>query len=150
MRASWMLSVLFVVGCGPQTIGITSAKYAFESLRGRDATPSAAVAGSTIELVVKTGEVKFTLGGATRNFTLSQASTVTPGCQGNFGSMPQETRTLDAPNLQLGEFLLDSPLIRADCPMGSKVIVLQAGPALSSGAAPDCSAEIICLAYRTQ
>jgi hypothetical protein len=140
--------VLLLTGCGAPTVGLTSATYSFETVRGRELTPSAAVTGSTLELDVLTREVKFTIGGATRKFTLSQASTITPGCQGNFGSMPQDTRTLDAPNIQLGELLIDAPLVRADCPAGSGVIVLQTGPASSTGAAPDCSAEIICLAYK--
>lgn len=146
MRA--LLFVILVSGCGAQTIGLTSATYTFDSVRGRELTPSATVTGSTLELDVLTREVKFTIGGATRKFTLSQASTITPGCPGNFGSMPQDTRTLDAPNIQLAELLIDSPLVRADCPTGSGVVVLQTGPASSTGAAPDCSAEIICLAYK--
>ncbi len=144
------LSIVALVlsACGASTVGLTSATYSFETVRGRTLTPSATVTGSTLELDVLTREVKLTIGGATRKFTLSQASTSTPGCQGNFGSMPQDTRTLDAPNVQLGELLIDAPLVRADCPTGSGVIVLQSGPATSTGAAPDCSAEIICLAYK--
>lgn len=139
---------LVVSACGAPTVGLTSATYSFETVRGRELTPSATVTGSALELDVLTREVKFTIGGATRKFSLSQASTITPGCRGNFGSMPQDTRTLDAPNIQLGELLIDSPLVLADCPAGSGVIVLQTGPASSTGAAPDCSAEIICLAYK--
>jgi len=146
MRALLLL-VLFA-GCGPQTVPLTSATYAFDGLRGRDATPSATVTASTLELDVLTREVKLTLGGATRRFTLSEKSTVTEGCPGNFGSMPQDTRTLDAPNVQLGEFLIDAPMVRADCPQGSGVVVLQSGPATSSGGAPACSDEIVCLSYR--
>ncbi|MDP1920464.1 MAG: hypothetical protein Q8L14_29740 [Myxococcales bacterium] len=146
MRA--LLLVIAVSGCGAQTIGLTSATYSFDAVRGRELTPSATVTASTLELDVLTREVKFTIGGATRKFTLSQASTITPGCPGNFGSMPQDTRTLDAPNIQLAELLIDAPLVRADCPTGSGVIVLQTGPASSTGAAPDCSTEIICLAYK--
>lgn len=148
MRALLVVIAFVLAGCGPQTIGLTSATYAFDAVRGRDLTPSATVTGSTLELDVLTREVKFTIGGATRKFTLSQASTITPGCPGNFGSMPQDTRTLDAPNIQLGELLIDAPLVRADCPTGSGVVVLQTGPVSSTGAAPDCSAEIICLAYK--
>lgn len=148
MRTLLIVAAFVLTGCGAQTVGLTSATYAFETVRGRELTPSATVTGSTIELDVLTREVKFTIGGATRKFTLSQASTITPGCQGNFGSMPQDTRTLDAPNIQLGELLIDAPLVRADCPAGSGVIVLQTGPTSSTGAAPDCSSEIICLAYK--
>jgi hypothetical protein len=150
MRRALLSVVVFVVvaGCGPQTVGLTSAVYAFEGVRGRELTPSAAVTGSNFDLDVLTREVKFTIGGATRKFTISQASTITPGCQGNFGSMPQDTRTLDAPNIQLGELLIDAPLLRADCPAGSGVVVLQTGPTSSTGAAPDCSADVICLTYR--
>lgn len=148
MRALLVVIAFVIAGCGPQTIGLTTATYSFDAVRGRDLTPSATVTGSTLELDVLTREVKFTIGGATRKFTLSQASTITPGCPGNLGSMPQDTRTLDAPNIQLGELLIDAPLVRADCPAGSGVVVLQTGPASSTGAAPDCSAEIICLAYK--
>ncbi|MBL8922352.1 MAG: hypothetical protein JNJ54_26105 [Myxococcaceae bacterium] len=147
MRALVLLSSL-MVACGPATVQLTSATYSFEGLRGREGTPSAVVTGSTLEVDVVLREVKLTIGGATRKFTLSQASTITTGCPTNFSSSPQETRSLDAPNLQLGELLIDAPLLRSDCPAGSRQIVLQQGPVGAMGAAPDCSAEVLCLAYR--
>lgn len=146
MRASLLFVLL--AGCGPATVQLTSATYAFDGLRGREGSPSAAVTGSTLEVDVVLREVKLTIGGATRKFTLSQASTITPGCPTNFSSSPQETRSLDAPNIQLGELLIDAPLLRSDCPAGSQQLVLQQGPVGSTGAAPDCSAEILCLSYR--
>ncbi|MCA2980899.1 MAG: hypothetical protein INH37_21730 [Myxococcaceae bacterium] len=81
---------------------------------------------------------------------MSQASTSTVGCQGNFGSTAQETRALDAPNLQLGELLLDEPLLVGACPAGSRSVVLQAGPAAPGGAAPGCSADVVCVLYARQ
>jgi hypothetical protein len=106
---------------------------------------SAAVKGTTVELDVVTREVKVTITSATRKFTLSMDSTQTPGCS---SAAAQDTRTLDAPNLQLGDLLIDAPLLRADCPTGSGVIVLQQGPLGSDGAAPACSPEVLCLTYR--
>lgn len=149
MRTTFVLFFAVVVaGCGPQTVGLKSATYVFDSLRGREAMPSATVTGSTLELDVVLREVKLTIGGATRKFGVSQTSTTTAGCPGNFSSQPQETRTLDAPNIQLGELLIDAPLLRSDCPDGSGVVVLQQGPLSSSGAAPECSADVLCLVYR--
>lgn len=142
----WRVLVLtLVAACGPQPVALTSGVHQFEGLRGRDATPSAVVTGTTLELDVVSREVKLTISSATRKFALSMDSTRTPGCS---SAAAQETRTLDAPNLQLGEFLIDAPLIRADCPSGSGVVVLQQGPLGSDGAAPACSAEVLCLTYR--
>lgn len=143
------LMLVLLTGCGAPTAGLKTATYRFEGLRGRDASASATVTSSTIEYDVLSREVKLTINGAARRFTAAMNATTTPGCQGNFGSVPQETRALDAPNIQLGEFLIDAPLLRADCPDGSGVLVLQTGPAGASGA-PDCSAEVICLTYRKQ
>lgn len=147
MRAL-LLVVPSLVACGPATVQLTSATYVFAGLRGREAMPSATVTGSVLELDAVLRELKLTIGGATRKFTLSQASTITTGCPTNFSSSPQETRSLDAPNLQLGELLIDAPLLRADCPAGSRLVVLQQGPVTSTGAAPDCSADVLCLTYR--
>jgi hypothetical protein len=147
MRRLLALAVLPVLACGAPTSGLRTGRYAFESIRGREAMPSATVTGSSLELDVLTREVKLTLGGATRRFAMAQDATTTSGCQGNFGGTAQETRTLDAPNIQLGEFLVDSPLLRTDCPAGSPNLVLQSGPTSASGAAPDCSAEVVCLVY---
>lgn len=149
LAASSLLWVLAASGCGAPTVGLKTGVYTFEGVRGRSATPSSALTASSVEIDVLTREVKATVGGATRRFNLSQMSTLTSGCPGNFGAMPQDTRTLDAPNLQFGEFLIDEPLLRAECPAGSGVIVLQQGP-LSSSGAPACSEEIICLAFRTR
>ena len=38
-----LVSVLLLVGCGPQTVALKSAVYSFEGLRGREGTPSAIV-----------------------------------------------------------------------------------------------------------
>lgn len=140
--------VTLLLGCGPQTVPLRSAVYGFEGLRGRSGTPSAAVTGATLEYDALTREVKLTVGSATRRFVAGQASSITVGCQGNFGGQPQETRTLDAPNLQLAELLFDAPLLRSDCPEGSGVIVLQSGPSTSSGGAPDCSEAILCSTWK--
>ncbi len=138
------LLVVLLAGCGPQAVPLKSGVYAFEGLRGREGTPSAAVKASQLELDVLTREVKLTFSSATRKFFLSQDSTVTVGCE---KAGAQDTRTLDAPNVQLGEFLFDAPLIRADCPAGSGVVVFQQGP-LGSDGAPACSAEVLCVSYR--
>jgi hypothetical protein len=148
MRTLVLLTTALLTGCGPATVQLASATYGFQELRGREAMPSATVTGSTLELDVVLRELKLTIGGATRKFTLSQASTITTGCPTNFASSPQETRSLDAPNIQLGELLIDAPLVRSDCPAGSQLIVLQQGPVSSTGAAPDCSADVLCLVYR--
>jgi hypothetical protein len=142
-----LLAALFLVACGPAPSTLKTGTYGFQSVRARDGMPSATVTASTIELDVLTREVKLTLGGATRRFTIAQTSTTTTGCPGNLAGTAQETRTLDAPNIQLGEFLLDSPLLRSDCPAGASTLVLQSGPVSASGAAPDCLSEIICLVY---
>lgn len=134
-----------LAGCGPQPVALTSGVYQFEGLRGRADMASAVVKGTTIELDVVTREVKVTITSATRRFSLSMDAARTPGCS---SAAAQDTRTLDAPNVQLGELLIDAPLIRADCPTGSGVIVLQQGPLGSDGAAPACSAEVLCLTYR--
>ncbi|MDX2014744.1 MAG: hypothetical protein SFW67_31390 [Myxococcaceae bacterium] len=141
------LAVPTLLACGAPTSGLRTGTYAFEALRGREGAPSATVSGSTLELDVLTREVKLTLGGATRRFTMAQDATTTSGCQGNFGGTAQETRTLDAPNVQLGELLVDAPLLRTDCPAGSPNVVLQSGPVSAAGAAPDCSADVICVVY---
>lgn len=140
--------VTLLLGCGPQTVPLRSAVYAFEGLRGRSGTPSSAVTGSTLEYDALTREVKLTVGSATRRFVAAQTSSVTTGCQGNFAGQAQETRTLDAPNVQLAELLFDAPLLRSDCPDGAGVIVLQSGPAGSTGAAPDCSESILCTTWK--
>jgi hypothetical protein len=147
MHRPFAFAVVALVGCGAPAPGLRTGTYSFDSLRGREAAPSAVVTGSTLELDVLTREVQLTLGGATRRFVMSRDATSTPGCQGHFGGTAQETRTLDAPNIQLGEFLIDAPLLRTDCPAGSPNLVLQAGPPSAAGAAPDCSADIVCLVY---
>lgn len=139
-----LLAFFVLAGCGPQAVPLKSGTYAFEGLRGRDGAPSAAVTASQLELDVLTREVKLTVSNATRKFLLSQDSTVTLGCE---KAGAQDTRTLDAPNVQLGEFLFDAPLVRADCPAGSGVIVFQQGP-LGPEGAPACSSEVLCLSYR--
>lgn len=143
-----LVSMVLLVGCGPQTVALKSAVYSFEGLRGREGTPSAIVTASTLDLDVITREVKLTVSGVARKFTLAQTSTQTSGCPTNFGATMQDTRTLDAPNIQLGELLIDAPLVRADCPEGSGVVVLQQGPASSAGAAPECSADVLCLTFK--
>ncbi|MCU0698089.1 MAG: hypothetical protein MUC96_16405 [Myxococcaceae bacterium] len=147
MHRLLVLAGLLLVACGAPTSGLRTGTYVFGALRGREAAPSATVSGSTLELDVLTREVKLTLGGATRRFTMAQDATTTTGCPGNFGGTAQETRTLDAPNIQLGELLIDAPVLRTDCPAGSPNLVLQSGPVSAAGAAPDCSAEVICVVY---
>lgn len=143
-----LVSMLFLAGCGQQTVALKSAVYSFEGLRGREGTPSAIVTASTLELDVITREVKLTVSGAARKFTLAPNVTQTNGCPTNLGATLQDTRALDAPNIQLGELLIDAPLVRADCPEGSGVVVLQQGPASSVGAAPECSTDVLCLTFK--
>jgi hypothetical protein len=119
----------------------------FESFRQREGTPSRTVAGTTLELDVVTRDIKLTIDGATRRFLMSQGGTLSTSCEGR---AQEETRTVDAPNIQVGEVLIDEPLLRAECPLGSGVVVLQTGPLQPTGAAPACSQEKVCLAYRTQ
>jgi hypothetical protein len=137
--------MLVLAGCGPQNVKLVSATYGYEGLRGRDGAPSATVTGAALEVDALTRELKVTISNVTRKFTLAADATWSPGCQ---ASAQQETRSLDAPNLQLGELLVDAPLLRADCPTGSGVVVLQQGPLSSTGAAPDCSAEVLCLTFK--
>lgn len=146
MRSTTFL-LLVLTACGPGSVKLSSAAFTFETVRGREGTATSAVTGSTLDYDASTREVKLTLNGAARRFVAAMSATTTTGCHGNFGGVPQETRTLDAPNIQVGEFLIDAPLIRTDCPQGSPLVVLQSGPVGATGA-PDCSADVICLVYR--
>ncbi len=143
-------AAISLTACGPESVALRTGLYSFKASFGTGSPPSVITAASTLELDVTSREVKLTVGSATRNFRMATTSTITTGCPTNTASSALETRSLDAPNIQVGDALIDAPLLRTECPASSNSVVLQTGPVTGAGAAKDCSGGIVCLVYERQ
>jgi hypothetical protein len=146
-RALVVFAAISLTACGPESVPLRTGLYSFKAIFGTGAPASIITAASTLELDVATREVKLTVGSATRNFRMATTSTSTSGCPTNTASSTLETRSLDAPNIQVGDALVDEPLLRSECPASSNSVVLQTGPVTGAGAARDCSDGVVCLVY---